>query len=88
MIILIGSFTNKKKELSKLDIPIETVSNNKQRKYNHYTQQQRDKIEEALREHGNSWSGDIIAKYMNVPLFIVYTWKRELFENGIFQVLC
>ena len=30
---------------------IETVSNNKHTKYNHYTQQQRDKVEEALREH-------------------------------------
>ena len=67
---------------------IETVSNNKHRKYNHYTQEQRVKVEEALREHGNSWSAAVIAKYANVPVSIVYTWKRELFENGIFQVLC
>ena len=58
-----------------MDIPIETVSNNKQRKYNHYTQQQRDKIEEALREHGNSWSGDIITKYMF--LFLLSIHGRE-----------
>ena len=61
---------------------IDTVSNNKHRKYNHYTQEQRDKVEEALREHGNSWSAAVIAKYANVPVSIVYTWKRELFEKG------
>ena len=61
---------------------IETVSNNKHTKYNHYTQEQRDKIEEALREHGNSWSDVVIAKYANVHVSIVYTWKRELFEKG------
>ena len=61
---------------------IETVSNNKHRKYNHYTQEQRDKIEEALHEYGNSWSAAVIAKYANVPVSIVYTWKRELFEKG------
>ena len=61
---------------------IETVSNDKYTKYNHYTQEQRDKVEEALREHGNSWSGIVIAKYANVPVSIVYTWKRELFEKG------
>ena len=59
---------------------IKTVSNNKHTKYNHYTQEQRDKIEEALHEHGNSWSAAVIAKYANVPVSIVYTWKRELFE--------
>ena len=51
-------------------------------KYNHYTQERRGKIEEALREHGNSWSAAVIAKYANVPVSIVYTWKRELFQKG------
>ena len=67
-----------KKELSKLDIPIETVSNNKHTKYDHYTQQQRDKIEEALREHGNSWSGDIIAIYECSSFYCLYMEERVI----------
>ena len=60
-------------------------SNNIHTEYNHYTQQQRNKIEETLCEHGNSWSGIIITKYANVPVSIVYTWKRELFQKGYFK---
>ena len=44
-----------------------------------------DWIEEALREHENSWSGIIITKYANVPVSIVYSWKRELFQKGYFK---
>ena len=44
-----------------------------------------DKVEEALREHGNSWSGDVITKYANTHVSIVYTWKRELFQKGSFK---
>ena len=62
-----------------------SVSNNKHRKNNHYTQEQRDKVESALREHGDSWSAAQIARVANVPVSIVYSWKKTLLEKGSLQ---
>ena len=64
---------------------IETVSNNKHTKYNHYTQEQRDKIEEALREHGNSWSDVVITKYANVPVSLELKYQQILVRPVCFE---
>ena len=74
--------SQKKNNLSQVTSDVSPVSNNKHRKYNHYTQQQRDIVEETLREHGDDWNAAKIARVANVPVSIVYTWKRQLFEKG------
>ena len=74
--------SQKKNHLSQVTSDVSPVSNNKHRKYNHYTQQQRDIVEETLREHGDDWNAAKIARVANVPVSIVYTWKRQLFEKG------